>query len=105
MRLLAGRLMFGVTLALSAAAMSAHAADKIVRLPGAQIMPLQFSALDGWTADDHADAFRSFLKSCKAIRDGGETARTSRPVTGALYEVCAQALAAARAGAVDRAQA
>lgn len=97
--------MFGVTLALSAAAMNAHAADKIVRLPGAQVTPLQFSALDGWTADDHADAFRSFLKSCKAIRDGGEAARTARPVTAALYEVCGQALAAAKAGAVDRAQA
>jgi membrane-bound lytic murein transglycosylase A len=105
MRLPGFRTVFGVSLSLIAGAMTAVAADKTVRLPGAQIEPLQFSALDGWTEDNQADAFRSFLNSCKSIRNGTPSQRAARPVYGALYDVCMRALAAAAHSALDRAQA
>ncbi len=94
MRLRRFRTVFGVALSLTAGAMSAAAADRTVRLPGAQVEPLTFSALDGWADDDLAAAFRSFLKSCRAIREGGANVRAAKPVTAALYEVCGRALAA-----------
>jgi membrane-bound lytic murein transglycosylase A len=94
MRLRCFRTVFGVALSLTAGVASASAADKTVRLPGAQVEPLTFAALDGWTEDDHAAAFRSFLKSCTAIRSGGTAVRPAKPVTAALYDVCGRALAA-----------
>jgi membrane-bound lytic murein transglycosylase A len=90
------RIVSGVAVALIAGAMGAVAAEQSVRIPGAQIERLQFSSLDGWAGDNQADAFGSFLKSCRAIRSGGEAARKARPVTAALYDICGRALAAAK---------
>jgi membrane-bound lytic murein transglycosylase A len=96
------RILFGVLLSLTAGA-SAAAADKVLRFPGAQIETLQFSALNGWTADDQAAAFGSFLKSCKAIRGGTAAMRAARPMFGALHDVCGRA--SELAGKHDSAQA
>src|SRR6187551_981393 len=86
------RILFGVLLSLTAGTGGADAADKVLRFPGAQIETLQFSALNGWAADDQAAAFGSFLKSCKAIRGGTPAMRAARPMFGALYDVCGQAM-------------
>ncbi|MCF8475609.1 MAG: MltA domain-containing protein [Pseudolabrys sp.] len=84
---------FGFALSLLAAA-SAVAPAKAMKLRNAQVGPLQFSALNGWTQDDHAEAFGAFLKSCDAIRHGTKAMRRARPVYGALYRVCERAIAA-----------
>jgi membrane-bound lytic murein transglycosylase A len=99
------RTVSGVVLALIAGAMSAGASDRTVRIPGAQIEPLQFSALSGWNDDDQLAAFHSFLKSCKSIYRGGKAAREGRPVTAGLYGICERALAIQAKGALDLAQA
>src|SRR5688572_4423517 len=86
------RILLGVVLTLTAGMAGASAAGKVLRLPGAQIETLGYSALDGWTADDHAAAFGAFLKSCKPIRAGTPAMRAARPMFGALYEVCGHAV-------------
>ena len=91
-RRLAAASLFGVLLTLTAGMAGAPAADKVLRLPGAQIETLGYTALDGWAADDHAAAFGSFLKSCKPIRAGTPAMRAARPMFGALYEVCGHAV-------------
>jgi membrane-bound lytic murein transglycosylase A len=62
-----------------------------LRLPDTALEPLAFSDLDGWAADDHAQAFTAFRASCAPL------VRTrvadERPVTAALAHVCRRALA------------
>lgn len=65
-----------------------------MKLKNAQVEPLAFTALDGWTDDDHASAYAAFLKSCDAIRHGTKAMRAARPVYGALFKVCERAIAA-----------
>jgi membrane-bound lytic murein transglycosylase A len=65
----------------------------------ARVEPLSFSALGGWTDDDHAVAFDTFLKSCRAILNGARAMRSARPFYGALFKVCERAVAA---GQLDR---
>ena len=71
---------------------SASAADKIVASARRTDRDAGYTALDGWTADDHAAAFGSFLKSCKPIRAGTPAMRAARPMFGGLYEVCGHAI-------------
>src|SRR5262245_36662484 len=69
-----------------------------LKLPDAQLDPIEWTALDGWVADDHAAAFAAFLTSCgplaRALAPQGE----SRPMYAALRQVCRRALAAGRLG-------
>jgi membrane-bound lytic murein transglycosylase A len=83
-----------VAAGLLAAAIAPAPAQKSVRLPNAQVEPLKFAALEGWSNDDQSAAFNSFLKSCKAILGGAPAVRAARPLYGALYEVCQRAMAA-----------
>ncbi len=78
----------------------AHA--PVLKLRHAQATTLAFSDLNGWAKDDQAAAFKSFLKSCDAIRHATPAMRRKRPVYGGLYHVCLHAL---KAGALDRAAA
>src|SRR5215475_10150395 len=55
---------FGLSLSLIAAATTPASA---LNLRGARVETLNFSMLDGWKSDDHAQAFETFLKSCRAI--------------------------------------
>jgi membrane-bound lytic murein transglycosylase A len=55
--------------------------------------PVAWSALDGWSADDHAAAFTTFLASCRALVGSSKTARDTRPVHAALLEICRKARA------------
>ena len=70
-----------------------------LNLRNARIEPLSFSTLAGWTDDDHAVAFDTFLKSCRAIVNGTRAMRSARPFYGALFKVCERAVAA---GQLDR---
>ena len=70
-----------------------------LNLRNARIEPLSFSTLEGWTDDDHAVAFDTFLKSCRAILNGTRAMRSARPFYGALFKVCERAVAA---GQLDR---
>ncbi len=99
MRLPVACTVFGVALSLTAGAMTAAAAETTLRIPGAQAEPLTFAALNGWRTDDHAAAFGSFLKSCKAILASSPAQRAARPMYGGLSQACQRAAAA---GKLDR---
>jgi hypothetical protein len=67
-----------------------------LRLPDSALEPIDWNALEGWAADDHAAAFATFLASCRpmlrTIPPQGET----RPMYFALTNVRQRALAAGR---------
>ena len=86
-----------------AAATSAMAQP--MKLRDAEILPLTFEALNGWTHDDQAAAFDAYLKSCRAILNGTKAMRKARPVYGGLYTACENATALAAGGPVDTAAA
>jgi membrane-bound lytic murein transglycosylase A len=69
----------------------ALAREAAMKLRHAHVEPLTFADLNGWADDDHAAAFGSFLKSCKAILKAGEPRRAARAMFGGLYRVCAPA--------------
>ena len=55
-----------------------------------QLEPVAWTDLDGWTADDHAAAFRTFLISCKPFLARKRVSDT-RPIYAALWGVCKRA--------------
>ncbi|HWL31104.1 MAG TPA: MltA domain-containing protein [Xanthobacteraceae bacterium] len=65
-----------------------------MRIADTQYETLDWSAVDGWADDDHAAAFATFLKSCRAILRSTNAAREGRPMRAALYQVCGRAVAA-----------
>ncbi|HZD89673.1 MAG TPA: lytic transglycosylase, partial [Pseudolabrys sp.] len=71
----------------------------LLKLRHAQVTPLSFAALNGWTQDDQSAAFKAFLKSCGAIRYATPAMRRKNAFYNGLYEVCQRAL---KAGALDR---
>src|SRR5262245_41077946 len=89
---------FGIGFGLIAANAPAHAFS----LRNSQLEGLSFSALDGWKDDDHAEAFTTFLNSCRATLNANKTMRSARPFLGGLFKACERAVAA---GELDRGQA
>jgi len=85
--------------------LSAASSAQAVEIRRAQVEPLTFADLDGWTEDDLAAAFATFQKSCGAILEGSKAMRKARPVFGGLYNACEAAKTAAAGGALDREQA
>jgi membrane-bound lytic murein transglycosylase A len=66
-------------------------------IPGASLEPASWANLDGWTNDNHADAFATFQASCRPIvrtKSSGD----ERPVRAALQAVCTRAV---KAGTLD----
>ena len=61
-----------------------------LRFPDTALEPLDFADLDGWAADDHAQAFAAFRVSCGPIVRA--RAPDERPVAAALAHVCRRAL-------------
>lgn len=64
-----------------------------LRIPGASLEPAEWNELDGWSNDDHAEAFATFQSSCRPI------VRTQpfdhiRPIRVALQVICARAISA-----------
>jgi membrane-bound lytic murein transglycosylase A len=67
-----------------------------LRLPDASLEPIEWNALKGWSVDDHAVAFATFLASCRPLLRTSLSEREKRPMYPALIEVCRRALAAGR---------
>jgi membrane-bound lytic murein transglycosylase A len=65
-------------------------------LPNSALEPIDWNALDGWQADDHASAFDTFLASCRPLLRTTPMADEKRPMHLALTHVCQQALAVGR---------
>jgi membrane-bound lytic murein transglycosylase A len=63
-----------------------------------QLEPVTWADLDGWADDDQAAAFGTFLTSCKPFLARKRVTDT-RPIYGALREVCKRAAAAGPLGA------
>ena len=62
--------------------------------PNSALEPIKWRALKGWAADDHAAAFATFLKSCRALIRTSPRNGEKRPMYVALMRVCSRALAA-----------
>jgi membrane-bound lytic murein transglycosylase A len=73
---------------------AASAQADAMSLRNAKLETLSFSALDGWEEDDHAAAFTTFLKSCRAILNANKTIRSARPLLAGLFKACERATAA-----------
>jgi membrane-bound lytic murein transglycosylase A len=80
---------------LEPANVSTHQPEPL-RFPNSALEPIDWNALDGWAADDHAAAFATFLASCRpllrTIRPEGE----ARPMYFAMTQVCRRAVATGR---------
>jgi membrane-bound lytic murein transglycosylase A len=63
-----------------------------LKVPDSQLEPIAWSALDGWTADDHSLAFATFLASCRPLLRSIPAKRETRPMYFALKRVCRRAL-------------
>lgn len=86
-----------VGLVLGGAGVSAQPGRKFdpLKIPDTALEPVAFSDLEGWTDDDHEEAFAAFLGSCRAILKSSIVMRAQRPpVYGALYDICQRAVAA-----------
>src|SRR5262245_45446929 len=70
-----------------------------VRFSGAALEPLEWSDLEGWTQDDHAEALRTFLTSCRAVLWQVRTGADARPILPVLGDVCRRVLASRPANA------
>ncbi len=67
-----------------------------LRFPNSALEPIEWNALDGWRADDHAAAFATFLTSCRPLLRASVREGDKRPMYLALTQVCRQALAVGR---------
>jgi peptidoglycan lytic transglycosylase A len=67
-----------------------------LRLSDAALEPIEWNALKGWSADDHAAAFATFLASCRPLLRSSLNAGEKRPMYPALIEVCRRAFGAGR---------
>ena len=89
---------FGVlVLLLSLAGMTAAARcqpGEPLKLPDVQYEPVQWPDLNGWTDDDHAAAFATFLTSCRTLEGKRRASRQMVEITDALAKVCERAQAA-----------
>src|SRR5215468_6304985 len=63
-----------------------------LKLPDTQLEPVEWTDLNGWSADDHAVAFATFLASCKPFLNNGRPL-DSRPIYEGLLHACRRAVA------------
>ena len=67
-----------------------------LKFPDSALEPIDWNALDGWAADDHAAAFATFLTSCRPLLRTSRAVGETRPMYFAMMQVCRRALAAGR---------
>ncbi|MCB5174747.1 murein transglycosylase A [Microvirga lenta] len=68
-------------------------ADAVSPLEGkAQLEALSFSDLSGWDGDDHGEAFRAFLRSCRALDAQAAELRPAQKPDAGVLAVCREAL-------------
>jgi membrane-bound lytic murein transglycosylase A len=58
----------------------------------ARLEALTFEDLDSWAVDDHAAAFRAFLRSCRVLLSSAAELRPAQAPNGPLLAVCREAL-------------
>jgi len=85
---------FVLALCLVAATTAARAEPGALKFPDASLEPTAWSLLDGWTSDDHAAAYATFLASCRAIAAQGRPKPPARRFTEAMKGICRHAKAA-----------
>lgn len=61
-------------------------------LPDTVLEPRAWSDLDGWSDDNHDEAFATFAASCRAVVGRARASTDLRPILGALADVCRKAL-------------
>jgi membrane-bound lytic murein transglycosylase A len=64
-----------------------------LRFAGAALEPLAWGDLDGWAEDNHVEALRTFLTSCRAVQWQLRSGNDSRPILPVLADVCTRVLA------------
>jgi membrane-bound lytic murein transglycosylase A len=84
----------GAAIALLAGAAASANEREPFRISNAQLEPVAWSEMGGWTGDDHAAAFATFLGSCKVIVRGTPSNRVGDHFYAALQSVCRRAVAA-----------
>ncbi len=57
-----------------------------------QLETITWSEIKGWTVDNHATAFATFLRSCKAVVRGTPPQHAGQPFYAALQSVCRRAV-------------
>jgi peptidoglycan lytic transglycosylase A len=63
-----------------------------LRFSGAALEPLTWSDLDGWAQDNHAEALRTFLSSCRGVLWQARSGNDPRPILPVLADICRKAL-------------
>jgi membrane-bound lytic murein transglycosylase A len=77
----------------AAAVKKPHTQPNPLKIPNSQFEPLAWHQIDGWMKDHHAEAFSTFLASCKPILRSTPKVRATRPAAyNALHEVCGRAV-------------
>jgi len=89
---------FVLPLCLLAATAAPRAEPGSLKFPDAALEPSAWSRLDGWSADDHAAAYATFLASCRAILAQGKAKPAARRFTEAMKGICRHARAAPSPG-------
>jgi membrane-bound lytic murein transglycosylase A len=69
-----------------------------LNFPDAALEPAAWGELDGWTGDDHAASYATFLASCRAILPQRKPAPAARRLVEAMKAICRRAKAAAAVG-------
>jgi membrane-bound lytic murein transglycosylase A len=90
MRSIAAAALFAACLGSPACAVDAEP----LRIADTQLEPVPWSALEGWSADDHIASFSAFKKSCVPFLAGNGKEphqRQDRPIHAALWQVCRRA--------------
>ena len=95
-----GLIVVAVAWLVGAGCMAHGAGVDPLELPDTQLEPVEWADLNGWSADDHAMAFATFLASCKPFLAIGRS-RDPRPISDGLLGACRRAAAAKAAGATE----
>jgi membrane-bound lytic murein transglycosylase A len=69
----------------------ATSAEGPLAIAGSQLVPVKWTELVGWTADDHLAAFAAYQSGCRALRKRPRT-DDSGQIHGALADVCRKAV-------------
>jgi membrane-bound lytic murein transglycosylase A len=62
-----------------------------IRFSDTQYEPVDWADIDGWTTDDHAAAFATFLASCRVLDVKQRRGRELTAIPAALKDICARA--------------
>src|SRR5262252_230583 len=95
-----GLIVVAVAWLVGAGSMAYGAGVDPLELPDTQLEPVEWADLNGWSADDHAMAFATFLASCKPFLSSGRP-HDPRPIYHGLLHACRRAVAAKIIGAAE----